>query len=333
MRTFKPAGCIPRLLLPALLAVAGCACFAAAEGSLAELQQAATKAAQQHDHAAVIRAATRYFKDGGSTPAMRQLLIQAYIGAQDWANAARELQAELRAAELEGRVADEEALLQLQRCYQQLGDADASAWVLERLLAHHPRKAYWRDLLARMSRRADLGQPLALDLLRLRFATGTMETAADYEQLAQFALQAGHAAEARRVVEAGFASGLLGQGARADEQRRMRDAVLRTAADERRRLALPETETAAQATRSGLALLQLGMALVGQGDTARGLALMERGMAIGNLGDRPQYAKLHLGIAYVWAGQRGRAADIFRTVTGIHGAADLARLWGLYAAG
>lgn len=328
---FKPAGCLTRLLLAALLAAAGTACVAAADGSLAELQQAAVKAAQQHDHAAVIRATTRFFKDGGSSASMRQLLIQAYLGTQDWANAARELQAVLQATEREGRVADEEALLQLQRCYQQLGDADASAWVLERLLAHHPRKAYWRDLLARMSRRADMGLPLALDLLRLRFATGTMETATDYERLAQFALQAGNAGEARRAIEAGFASGLLGQGPQADEQRRLRDSILRTAADDRRRLALPETEAAAQAGRGGLALLQLGMALVSQGESARGLALMERGMAIGNLGDRPQYAKLHLGIAYAWAGQRGRAADIFRTVTGVHGAADIARLWGLYA--
>lgn len=304
---------------------------AAPEDGLAGLQQAAARAAQRRDHAEVIQLAGRYFKEGGTDAATRQLLIQAYLARQDWANAARELQIDLLAAEREGRAVSEESLLQLQRCYAQLGDNDASAWVLERLLVHHPSTAYWRDLLGRMSRRADVSQPLALDLLRLRFVTGTLDSAADYEQLVQLALQAGQTGEARRVVEAGFAAGLLGRGAQAEEQRRLRENVERSAAEDLRRLNLPATEAAARANRSGLALMQMGMSLVGHGETARGLTLMERGVAIGNIGSRPQYTKLHLGIAYVWAGQGGRAAEVFRTVTGVHGAADLARVWGLYA--
>jgi hypothetical protein len=40
---------------------------------------------------------------------------------------------------------------------------------------------------------------------------------------------------------------------------------------------------------------------------------------------------LHLGIAYLRAGQKERAVQAFKSVQGTDGTADLARLWTLYA--
>jgi Flp pilus assembly protein TadD len=56
----------------------------------------------------------------------------------------------------------------------------------------------------------------------------------------------------------------------------------------------------------------------------KGVALMQQG--IGNL-RRPTDANLHLGIAMLRAGQKGRAGQAFSKVAGADGAADLARLW------
>jgi len=63
---------------------------------------------------------------------------------------------------------------------------------------------------------------------------------------------------------------------------------------------------------------------MGQYDT--GIRLMEQGIAKGGL-RQPDDAKLHLGIAYLAAGQKPKAVDAFKGVGGADGTADLARLW------
>ncbi len=42
---------------------------------------------------------------------------------------------------------------------------------------------------------------------------------------------------------------------------------------------------------------------------------------------RPEDAALHLGLAYLMAGQKVRARQVLQSVQGSDGAADLARLW------
>jgi hypothetical protein len=55
---------------------------------------------------------------------------------------------------------------------------------------------------------------------------------------------------------------------------------------------------------------------------------METGLAKGGLAD-PNEARLHLGIAYYLAGQKGKALNTFDAVAGNGEAATLARLWKL----
>jgi Flp pilus assembly protein TadD len=57
---------------------------------------------------------------------------------------------------------------------------------------------------------------------------------------------------------------------------------------------------------------------------------MERGIRKGGL-KHPDDARLHLGIAYLRAGQKEQAVRAFKSVQGTDGVADLARLWALYA--
>ena len=53
---------------------------------------------------------------------------------------------------------------------------------------------------------------------------------------------------------------------------------------------------------------------------------MEQGIAKGGL-KRPEDGKLHLGIAYLQAGNRAKASQVLRSVGGTDGTAELARLW------
>src|SRR5213076_2487839 len=122
----------------------------------------------------------RFVKAGGAEADIRPLLVQAHLHAGDFANAARELQWEIQAAERSGRAPGEDRLLLLQNCYAKLNDANAYAWVLEKLVTWYPKKEYWSDLLDRTLKRPDFGQPLALDVNRLRVASGAMSNAQEW---------------------------------------------------------------------------------------------------------------------------------------------------------
>jgi hypothetical protein len=73
-------------------------------------------------------------------------------------------------------------------------------------------------------------------------------------------------------------------------------------------------------------LVRIGLAYTGLGQFEKGVALIQQGISKRGL-RQPNDAQLHLGIALMRAGQKGRAAQAFKSVTGTDGTADLARLW------
>ena len=119
-----------------------------------------------------------------------------------------------------------------------------------------------------------------------------------------------------------------GTGPQAERHKRLRDLVAKRLDEEKKTLA--EDEKQALAAKDGNALVNVGMNLVFNGQSAKGLQLMQQGIAKGGL-KRPEDAKLHLAIAYLLAGDNVKAQAAFKTVSGNDGTADLARLWTLYA--
>lgn len=279
------------------------------------------------DYARAMQWCQRYFKEGGSSAAMRTLLIQSQYLSGDFAGAARELTGEIQAAEKSGTPPAQDRLNLLLNAATQLKDQNTTVFALERLVTYYPRKEYWVDLLSRMQRKPGFSDRLVLDTYRLSLATGSMSAAADYMEMGQLALQAGHALEAKQVVDKGFAANILGQGPEAERHKRLRDLVARKI-DEAKATAAAE-EKDALAAKDGNALVAIGFAHAMGGDSAKGIALMQQGIAKGSL-KRPEDAKLHLGVAQVMAGD-AKAQATLRGVGGADGTADLARLWSLYA--
>lgn len=278
---------------------------------------------------------TRYFKEGGTDAQMRLLLIHSYYQANDFDNAAQEALADLNEDEKAGRIPSEDRLQLLANAYLKLKETTRYVYALEKLVTYYPKKEYWSDLILRTQRKPLFADRLSLDVLRLRLATGTLEAAEEYMELAQSALKAGYPAEAKKALDKGYAAGVLGQGSNADRHKRMRDMVEKAVAEDHRALADRETQASAEAAKDGLALVNLGYAFVANGQFDKGLALMEQGLAKGagkgQPGKRPQDARLHLGIAYLMAGRKDKAIETFKGVGGIHGAADMARLWTIHA--
>ena len=280
------------------------------------------------DYSKAMQWGQRYFKEGGSNPAIRTLLIQSQYLGGDFAGAARELTTEIQQAEKAGNAPAEDRLKLLVNATLKLNDTNGYVWALERLVTYYPKKEYWVDLLSRLQRKPNFSDRLALDTYRLSLATGSLSAANDYMEMAQLALQAGFPAEARQVVDKGFTAGVLGTGKEAERHKRLRDLVAKRVDEDKQAQAAALAQ--AQAAKDGTALVNLGMNLVFNGDKARGLQLMQQGITKDNL-KRAEDAKLHLGIAQLMAGDNGKAQSTLRSVGGSDGTADLARLWGLFA--
>ena len=270
----------------------------------------------------------RYFKEGGTSGANRTLMIQTQYLSGDLAGVSKELMAEIQAAERNGATPSEDRINLLMNAAVRQKDVGAEAFALERLVTYYPKKEYWVTLLSRLQRKPNFSDRLSLDTYRLSLATGSMASAADYSELAQLALQAGSGAEAKQVLDKGFAAGVLGTGPEADRHKRLRDLVTKRA-DEAKKTAADDEKTAL-AAKDGNDLLTIGMNQVYEGQKAKGLQLMQQGIAKGGL-KRPEDAKLHLGIAQLQAGENAKAQATFKTVSGADGTTDLARLWSLYA--
>ena len=261
---------------------------------------------------------------GGNSAQLKQL--QAYLQGQsgDYAAIAREAAAAVSTAEQAGQRPAEADLLRLADA-QARGNLPGYGVTLEKLLAYYPKKEYWAAALARLPRKPGFADRHALDVMRLKLASGTLSSTADFMEMAQLALQAGVPAEAKKIVERGFASGALGTGAEAERHQRLRALALKQDADSSATIATRATDAAA--AKDGNALVQAGWVYVSMGEADKGIALIEQGIAKGGL-KRPDDARLRLGMAQLQSGQaKAKAAATLRSVQGSDGSADIARLW------
>jgi tetratricopeptide (TPR) repeat protein len=89
---------------------------------------------------------------------------------------------------------------------------------------------------------------------------------------------------------------------------------------------LGKGDAEAAAAKDGQALLDIGAKYVSYGTFDKGIPAMEQAVRKDAL-KRPEDAKLHLGLAYMAAGQKAKAVQMLKTVGGTDGTAELARLW------
>ena len=269
--------------------------------------------------------AQRALKSNPGDAATRTLLIQSYYLAGDFASASKEALAEVQAAERAGQKPAEDKLQLLANIAgRNGGDRAAYLSALERLVTHYPKREYWDDLLRRIESKPGFSSRLSLEVYRLRAATKTLDSAADYMEYAQLALQDRQAVEAKTVLDEGFANGKLGKGDDAERQKRLLALANQRAASAPDDLAAAETD--AKADKNGDALVRIGLAYTAMGKHDKGIALIQDGIKKGGL-RHPEDAKLHLGIAQLRAGQKQKAAQTLKTVGGTDGTADIARLW------
>jgi hypothetical protein len=266
---------------------------------------------------------------GSNSAQLKQL--HAYVQGQsgDYSAIAREAGAAVNAAEQAGRRPDEGDLLRLADAQARTNNSAGQAATLEKLLFNYPKKEYWSIYLGRLPRKSGFSDRFALDVMRLKLATGNLTKTEDFMEMAQLAIQAGFPTEGKAIIDKGFASGALGTGAEADRHKRLRDLATQREADAK--ASIEQRATEAAAAKDGNELVQIGYTYVTFGQADKGIPLIEQGIAKGGL-KRPEDAKLRLGMALLQSGKaKPKAVQTLRSVQGNDGAADLGRLWALQA--
>ncbi len=283
---------------------------------------------QQKQYPAAANWTRRYKQLGGADESVHELLPQALYLANDFAAAAAELEPMVAADEAAGKTVPEPTLRLLASCHIQAKDDAGYVRALERMALAYPKPEYWTELTARATKQPGFSERLWLDVYRLRFAAGLLKQADEFADMAGLALQAGYPAEAMRVIDKGYALGLLGNGKDAAAHGQLRERTEKAA--EKDSADMSGSERSARASREGDALVNLGFAVVSGGQVTRGLPLIEAGLAKGNL-RRADEARLHHGIALWISGKREEAVRAFGEVKGADGSAALARIWSLFA--
>ena len=301
---------------------------AAEQGQVAEQIASAYAADKDNDKAG--QWARKAQAAGNNSATLKQL--QAYLqGASgDFAAVAKDASAAVAAAEQAGRRPEEGDLLRLADAQLRTGNAAGQAATLEKLLYNYPKKDYWAIYLGRMQNKSGFSPRFSLDVMRLKLATGSLNKTDEFMEMSQLALQAGYPAEGKAIVDKGFAAGVLGTGAEAERHKRLRD--LANKQETEGKAAINQRAAAAVAAKEGNDLVQIGYAYVTMGQADKGIPMIEQAIAKGGL-KRPEDAKLRLGLALLQSGKanKARAVQLLRSVQGADGAADLGRLWALYA--
>lgn len=269
-----------------------------------------------------------YVGEGGGNAEIRRLYPQVLSVQGDHAGVVRELAPVVAADEAAKRSTPEATLRLLAGSQNALKDSAGYLATLEKLAAGTGKPDYWAELIARTTGREGFAaERLRLDVYRLRSAVGTPLNAGEIGDWAYRANQAGLPAEAQKLLDDGFAAGLLGKDANAAADQKLREAATKAAKQDLASLA--ESEAAALKAKDGNAAYGLGLSVSGTGAHERALALMNQGIAKGGL-RRPDDAMLHLGLVQWRAGKFDEAGRSFAAVKGSDGTADLARLWNLY---
>ena len=293
------------------------------------LQMAAGQYYAAKEYSKAASAATKYFQYGGTDKSIRTIYVQSLYLSGNHGAAARELASDVEEETRAGKNPPEQQLQLLADAYLKSKDTAGYSRTMEQLVALYPKREYWLIAIDNVIRRSGFNDRLQIDLARLKIEAGTMQRADDYLDYAQLSLIEGFPMEATRVIDKGYAAGLLGTGSEAARHKRLKDLAAKNLAEDRK--AIAEAEKQPTAGKDAKTLFNEGFNLVLNDKAAKGLSMMEEGLkgATNSASGfrRPDHAKLQLGYAYHLAGQNAKAVEMFRSVQGTDGAAALARLW------
>ena len=272
----------------------------------------------------------RYGTESGDKVKERQFIIRSYFLKNDFASTKTEVLKDIEAAKAAGTLPPKDELNLLGNVGIKTKDTELYLQAVEELARYYPTEDYWNDLLNRTRGKKGYSNRFDLDIARIKAVVvpSKMEPE-DYAEQAELSVLGGFFTEAKIAMDKGYPNGIPAGKDKAALQK-IRDSANKGAADDAKNIdsGIP----AAQKSKDGVGLVNLGYNYVTLGQFDKGVDLMKQGIAKG-VAKNPEDAKLRLGYALVMAGKKDEAVTVLKTVTGNDGRGDLARYWIMYATG
>ncbi|MFC4931923.1 tetratricopeptide repeat protein [Massilia sp. GCM10023247] len=279
------------------------------------------------NYAAAVEQLKRYESMGGDMTTARPLLVRAQYLNKDYASAKTQLLQTVADTEKAGKVPSQEDLKLLLSAANETKDNAAYETAVQKMIAYYPSDEMWSEMIrVGVIRKPGFDQNNYLPVLRLQHAVTKKMREDDYVDLAETALRDGFPTEAKNVLDAGYAAGVLGKGANAKAHDSLRSRANKGAADDAKNIATGEAS--ASKSKNGAGLVNLGWAYVTMGQYDKGIGFIQQGIAKGGL-KQPDEAKIRLAAAQAKAGRKDEAIKTFESVKAGGGLSDVARIWAL----
>jgi len=223
-----------------------------------------------------------------------------------------------------GAAADEATLQLEMKCAFDLNDNATQRDALEQLVARTGKAEYWTQVIKLAQGEKNISDPQSLQLMRLKYLTGTLSGKDDYINLAQLDLQLGLPAEAATVLDKGTAAGLLN-----DDRSKKLQALAKQQAGQVTS-GMDAALAAANKDPAGDALKKVCLQQYSNGKAKDAVATCQS--ALGKTLKDKDGAVVALGLVQVAAGQSAAAIKTLNADKGDSNGAQIAHLYALYAA-
>lgn len=270
----------------------------------------------------------RYGTESGDTTKQRQYITRSYFLKNDFATAKTEVLKDIDAAKKAGKAPTKDELNLLGNVGIKTKDTELYLTAIEELVRYYPSEEYWFDLLSRTRGKKTYAPRLDLDMARLKgvAAPSKMEPE-DYVEQAELAVLGGFFTEGKIAMDKAYPGGNIPAGKDKAAIQKIRDSANKGAADDAKNI--DSGVAAAQKSKDGVGLVNLGYNYITLGQMDKGIDLMKQGIAKG-VSKNPEDAKLRLGYALAMAGKKDESVKLLETITGNDGRGDLARYWIMY---
>ena len=280
---------------------------------------------QKKDNARAVKWGRQYLQEGGTNPGIRLAMIQTLSVMGEHKQVLQEVQEKMRLDAAAGQKTPEQDLRLMAISYRQLKDDAGYTRTLKRLVSDYPSKAYWVEVIARMAQQPGLNSRQELNLYRLLEQTGNMEEVDEYTEMANLAIKAGLPAEALRVLNKGFEQGILGKGADAPAQTKLRADALKKTQEDAKGFAQLEKSAKDAVTWTAVADVYFSQQNWTSAHTAYAKALELGGSR------RENDLRLHDAISLFQLGQKESARQQLAAIQGDVAWSEIAHLWGILA--
>ena len=282
---------------------------------------------QAKNYPKAIEFAQRYIKEVRPDADMTVLIGQSHYLQKNFKQAAESLRGAVKAAESAKRNPEKVWLELLMSAEYELGNQDAVASTMERLILLYPDPKYWAQFVDMSARTLRGNTHTELDVMRIKYHSGLMTTDKEYTQMAEIALQEGLPCEGKQVIEKGNATGVMGQAANKEREARLLALAAKQCDADTKTLPQGVAEAAKQA--KGDATVKFGEAYWTMGDNEKAIELITAGIAKGV--DNKDDAQLRLGIAHISAGRRAEGLAAFKSITAGSQSEKVANLWRIHS--